>query len=178
MDSCKCGLGKSVDHESVLKTNTLEIKRLRWSEPFKVAKTKVIGLLEKNISITACIGRDVSNLESKLAEYKNKKGIRKGSQLGPREVHPDVLGNRKNRGAKRNPEELQRERNRLAEIKKGRREKGINKEIKELKRKIRKIESKTGEWRESNTAPTKAKLLERYQKKLEKLQKGKYLQKK
>ena len=169
MDSCKCGLGKSVDHESVLKTNTLEIKRLRWSEPFKVAKTKVIGILEKNISITACIGRDVSNLESKLAEYKNKKGIRRGSQLGPRKMHPDVMGNRKNRGAKRNPEELQRERNRLAEIKKRRRGKSINKEIKKLKKKIKKLEESTDpEWR-GHSAQNKAALLERWNKKLNRL---------
>ena len=106
MDSCKCSLGKSVDHESILKSNTLEIKRLRWSEPFKVAKPKVVELLEKNISITTCIGGDVSNLQNKLAEYENKKAIRKGSQLGPRKMHPDVMGNRKNRGAKRDPVEF------------------------------------------------------------------------
>ena len=94
MDSCKCGLGKSVDHESILKSNALEIKRLRWSEPFKVAKPKVIGLLDKNISITTCIGGDVSNLQNKLAEYENKKAIRKGSQLGPRKMHPDTAHSR------------------------------------------------------------------------------------
>ena len=90
MGSCKCGLGNSVDHESILESNTLEIKRLRWSESFKVAKPKVVGLLEENISIAYCIGRDVSNLESKLSEYENKKGIRKSTQLGPRKIHPDT----------------------------------------------------------------------------------------
>ncbi len=112
MDSCECGLGKSVNHESVLETNNLEIRRLRWAEPFKVAKPKVIELLESNISITNCIGEDVSNLESKLAEYENKKGIRKSSQLGPRKMHPDSAhskhrGNPKKKAERRrNPKKI------------------------------------------------------------------------
>tara|TARA_B100000029_G_C17232496_1_gene835887 strand:- start:29 stop:550 length:522 start_codon:yes stop_codon:yes gene_type:complete len=173
MDSCKCGLGKSVNHESVLKTNSLEIRRLRWSEPFKVAKPKVVELLERNISITNCIGEDVSNLESKLAEYENKRGIRKSSQLGARKIHPDVMGNRVNRGAIRNPEELQRERDRLSEIEKRRREKRINKEIKKLKMKIKKVEESTDpEWR-GHSAHNKAVLLERWNKKLNRLKNSK-----
>ena len=86
MEICKCGLGKSVNHESALKTNNWEIRRLMGAEPLKVAKPKVIELMKRNISITICIGEDVSNLESKLSEYEHKKGIRKSSQLGPRRL--------------------------------------------------------------------------------------------
>jgi len=118
MDSCKCGLGKSVNHESALKTNNLEIRRLRWAESFKVAKPKVIELMERNISITNCIGEDVSNLESKLAEYENKKGIRKSSQLGPRKMHPDSAHS-KHRGNPKKKYEMRRNQKRRNRQKKG-----------------------------------------------------------
>lgn len=86
MEICKCGLGESDNHESALKANNWEIRRLMEAEPLTVAKPKVIKLMKRNISITNCIGEDVSYLESKLAEYENKKGIRKRSQLGPRKM--------------------------------------------------------------------------------------------
>ena len=156
MDGCKCHLG-ATDHEDTIECNKKEISRLRWAEPFKIAKPKVIALMEENISITNCIGEDSSNLEELLYEFQKKFAIRKGSQLGLREVHPDVMGNRKNKGAKRNPIELARERQRIAQFRKS-------------KKKIKRVRAHTGEWR-GVASPSKGKELDRLQKKLEKQKK-------
>ena len=169
MDGCKCHLG-ATDHEDTMECNKKEISRLRWAEPFKIAKPKVIALMEENISITNCIGEDSSNLEELLYEFQKKFAIRKGSQLGLREVHPDVMGNRKNKGAKRNPIELARERQRIAQFRKSKKKKETQKKIKEIKKKIKRVRAHTGEWR-GVASPSKGKELDRLQKKLEKQKK-------
>ena len=108
---CKCNLN-GINHEEAIKYNNKEINRLRWSETFEIVRPAVIVLMEENISITKCMDMDTSALELLLKDFREISPIRRSSQLGLRKVHPDVLGNIKNKGAKRNPRELSKEKQR------------------------------------------------------------------
>tara|TARA_B110000438_G_C15550578_1_gene536737 strand:- start:118 stop:654 length:537 start_codon:yes stop_codon:yes gene_type:complete len=152
MEGCKCHLG-ATNHEDTIKYNEKEIRRLRWTEPFKIAKPKVIALMEENISIKNCTGEDSTSLEVLLNEFQQKSAIRKGSQLGLRKIHPDVMGNRKNKGARRDPIEVSRERQRAK--KRNKRQsadhaaKKNKKKIANLEKTIKRIQSHIadgGEW--------------------------------
>lgn len=162
---CKCNLN-GINHEEAIKYNNKEINRLRWSETFEIVRPAVIALMEENISITKCMDMDTSVLELLLKDFREISPIRRSSQLGLRKVHPDVLGNIKNKGAKRNPRELSKEKQRKRQKEKRREEEVTKKSIVELKKKIKKIQGITDDWRGKRHI-SKVEFLKKLQKQLD-----------
>ena len=131
--------------------------------------------MEENISIKNCTGGDSTSLEVLLNEFQEKSAIRIGSQLGLRKIHPAVMGNRKNKGARRDPIEVSRE---LQRVKKWNKMESVahaakknKKQIAKLEKRIKRIQSHIadgGEWGGKDGFANLQKKLEKLKKKQKK----------
>ena len=88
MDSCKCGLGKSVDHEAQIGRNNHTIQKLRRKMPHNEIKDRVLRLMNDNLMMMKCVGLESEHYQLRVTEYANKPKLRGKRHYGPKKINP------------------------------------------------------------------------------------------